>query len=490
MTQRTPFNITTFDVQNLASTGGRKVLILAELGATGTGTVDVLQRIGSRAAGRALFGFTSGVPESFGAAAVDKFFARADSNQTLRELDLWAMPLDPTGWAANTWALTFAGTLTAAGTHVLRAGSYSISVAQVNGADPSAQAAAMNSAINTAQIPFTSSVLLAVLTITSDFVGLSTKRLPLTVNLYKSLGSEPEPPGATAVAVVNNADGSGEPAALSVAQSDALVKDAEIAWLLHGNHGALFLDSLEQLVKDGWAGRNARTVTITALSENTEATVTALTGGRQSEVTVWLAMADAPSNELDATVALLDAIKAEQTRQDMINASMVEMAIPGLARGTIVFDPEEVLQAQAIPLRWSSGTAVTVRTVTNRDEDTATTEDLRLYDLNAMLGLRHMLEDIQAILDAASTKVRAANGVTLKAGMISTASVTATVRTQMVVFRNDGFLDADSEEEAKATLLSIEDRTEGGIFVGWNLQLAAKQTRIPTNSTAVITITG
>lgn len=128
-------------------------------------------------------------------------------------VELWAIPLDDAAGTQATWTVTVTGTATAAGTVYLYVGGRLVTVAVASGDDASAVAAAIDAAVTAdSDLPVTSGVVAAVVTLTHRHKGTVGNALDVRVNYLGASGGEELPAGISSIAIAAGVSGATDPA--------------------------------------------------------------------------------------------------------------------------------------------------------------------------------------------------------------------------------------------------------------------------------------
>ena len=469
MASKVPSVSVRFEAAKKALEGPARVLLLGPLGATGTASPNQVFRVINEADTAALVG-ASELND-----AVSLWF---EANLQ-REYELFVLPYDTTGWTANTWALTVTGTATESGTLTIRYGEYTMPVAVAKGDTQDAIAAKMIAALTASQAPLSAVVNgtnANQVDVTSAYVGLHTQRIPLSVDLYRDRG-ELGVDGITTT-LANNTDGSGEPVF-----SGAPIQD-DYAWYLHGFRGTAFLDALAVWLQSRWSDANDFAHAGLALA-GSQAAVKALGDARNDPHHTFVAIADAPMFELSAAVAFLDGLQRQIRSEGKVHISGQRMALPKLPAFTIPMDAEALLNAGVTPLRTQRATVLAVRVVANKRENDQGAEDLRQYDIGAVLALREIGQRLTRWATDQLGKGIVADGTPLTPRLVASTTSQGRLRGSVVeVLKGlwrDAILFAAAEDVLDQVLSSIEPVESGGILTGFELVFDPELVRNVTN---------
>jgi len=472
---------TTATYINRAAPGpeGEAIIMFAGIGPGGTGTADVLEHMDSLVKAQTWFGASQGSE-----AAAEYFNALTTLRQRTK---LYGFGLDATGWTANTWTLTFAGTATASGTRWLRLGSYTLAIPIASGADPTAQAV---SAVNTitgaaASVPFTASNLAGVVTITSTHVGVSASRIAVTVDQY---AGENGVAGTTAV-LVNNADATGEPAALTAGQVTEIRKQLGAVWWANIDRGASWVADLDEEIQAGWGdqpgtGLNRYAHAFQPVATDDEATFTTFAAKNLRRFS-FAAIGNANTFELSAAMDMIATVVRERLTPNPAAASgfkknpgMVRTVIEKLRAGTLVFDRQNVENAGGIYVRTINGAAVADRLVTNRVANDLAQPDLSEYQLAGVLARRELLERLGGVLRAHEGDTIVSDGGPAGATFVSESELRGECETLMVAMLNEGIVFVADASAARALVESVANTTDVNIVDGWIVVLSAPITKV------------
>lgn len=166
--------------------------------------------------------------------------------------ELWAIGLPaPGAGAAATRTVTIGGTATAAGTLTLYIGGQRVQVAVASGDAATAVATALNVAVNAADdLPVSSGVASAVVTLTSLMHNTMAASLDVRANYYGALGQEVLPAGIT-VTIGAVAGGTGSPDLTGI---PALLANDDYDFIVSGYSDSASLTALQAMMNDS-AGR-------------------------------------------------------------------------------------------------------------------------------------------------------------------------------------------------------------------------------------------
>jgi phage tail sheath gpL-like len=437
---------------------------MGPIGAGGTAALSTPVQITSVANAETLFADSPVVD-----AARVWFRSRLSSDR-----ELWAFGFDATTWLANTWGLTVTGTATSGGSLVFRYGDATLSITVAKDDDASATAAKINAAINAANnIPATSTVLAAVVTVTSDYVGLETQRTPISFDLYSTRG-EPGVPGIS-VAVVSDDVGAGEPGALVTTNISGT---ESYDWYIHGNHGTALLDSLEDHLETRHQDHNnyARAFASIALAD--QAATIAVATARNDLHHTWAAQQQSPTFELSAaTHTLIQVLQDLDLPEGAGGFPSQNRPFLGPAPIEPNFDAEAILQAGISPIRVSrTGAAVFVRLVTNRRTDDGAVKDLRLFGLDAPMRTRELGQRM-----VAENALQLDKGI-LGPGQLATSLIAGRQTDEALILQRyealfttaneDGLIttvDPTQTFDPAAVVTGIVLKFDGGTAIGWDL---------------------
>lgn len=445
-----------FELADISLAQPRRALLIGGIGTGGTAPANMPTKLLSSDDAAAFFGADQA------ADAAKRFFAVG--LQTVYEL--WGFGVSTASWTANTWALTVAGTATRADTLYIRVGNWVIPVLVAEGDTSSAVATKIAAALNASAAPVSAAVdgvNSSEVDVTSTYVGTPSRRIPLSVNLYRDRG-EPGVPGIS-VSVVNNANATGDPGSLTTTN----LGNQPFDWYLHAFHTTAWLDALNGWIAGRWAQANNYAHALTVVRGTQSAAVT-LAAARNDPHHSYVAGVDAPEYELETAINVLRAVEDEiQERGPGIGGinTKVSMAVP-----TVNVDAAVVLDAGAIPLRVTTAETRMVRVVGNRRKNAEGAQDLRLFDLAAILRTRELGERLVALLAEQLGKGLVQDGVALSPSVA--AYTTSVLRLQgevvalLVDAVKDGILDA-TEDSARQVLSSIEVLEVGGIRTGFSL---------------------
>lgn len=330
-----------------AAVATQKMVMLAEIGATGTLAPDTLTKIVSEAQLRGALGASQGAES-----AASAYFRNAIFRDPTQGAELWVMGFDSTGWTVNTHTLTWTGTTTASGTRVLRIGPYSVSVPLANGDDPTAQALAADTAVNAANIPYTSSVLAGVQTITSAHVGIMANHVPVTIDLF----AQETGVAGSVVDIVNNDDATGEPVTLTSDQIDTLRTQNGTVYWVSAFRNAGFRNALNAEMQYHWDNRNNYAQGFQSVETADVAEFLTFMGGASPTNLARLATfahGNAPHYELEISIRAVAGILSTRRTQGRDNPGLVNFTIPN------VRPPQWPLSdADLVAIRGVSGNAI------------------------------------------------------------------------------------------------------------------------------------
>jgi hypothetical protein len=462
--------------RNVASPGplGDNILMFAAVGPNGTGSPDVLKQLDSEATAREWLG------DSQGAEAAAEYFANLPILK--RTTSLWVFGLDDNTWTANTWSITCTGTTTQAGTRFLRIGPHDIAVALPNGADPTAQAAAIVAAVTAAIVPYTASNLAGVVTLTSKHLGLNARYTPITADLYT---------GENGVAgstwdIVNNADATGEPAALNATQQTEIRKLEGAVYWVHHNRSTSWLDSLEAEAEYGWENRNNYALVAYAVSTENETTFTALAGVRNDRRHHYAAIGDAPEYELSASLKAIATIVEERRDTGLQNPGMVDVQFRRLRAGALMFDEKAIEAAGGSFVYGKGGNSFYRHVLTNRLENALGQPDISEWSVSGLLARREALERVgNDVLAPHKGDLIVQDGGPTGANFISASQLTDEAATLMVSLFREGILEVGSEDAARALIESVTRTTDTNIENGWLVEFSAPIVKVTRRLEAV-----
>lgn len=362
------------------------ILVLGAIGTNGTGTADTITRFLDEGTARAFFG------DSEASEAISHIFRRTVLRQRLA---VWGLGFDAAAWTVSTRTATWTGTTTASGSRLLRLGPDIVVVPLAKGADATAQAAAANDAVNNAGIPWTSSVLAGVQTITSKHKGAAVNRVPVTIDLY---ANETGVPGSS-VAIVNNDDATGEPAALSSTQIDEIKKVSGLVYWVGNNALAAHLDSINDVIEDGWLFRNAYANYFAGYATTTEAEFrTLLAPGsvpRNQLHESLFQQLQSPNYETIVGVAAVEAILIAREANEVENPGLIDETLPAVSPPVIIPD---VVACHSVGgnciTRTPDGGARVESMITSRLKNNQDQPDLSETYVGPKLARRASLEDM------------------------------------------------------------------------------------------------
>ncbi len=454
MTSKTPSVSVRFEVAKKALQGPAQVLLLGPLGPGGTAAAGTTFKVINEANTRQMVG-KSDIND-----AVKLWFAAGLQQQ----YDLFVLPYDTSGWTPNSWTLTVAGTAAESGTLNFRYGGYYVPVAVVKDNEQNAIASKLAAAITAANVPLVAAATDNQVVITAEYVGLHTQRFALSVDLYRDRG-ELGIDGVN-VAVTNDENGSGEPA------FDATAITEHFDWYLHPFRSTAYLDALESYLQAGWDARNSFAHAILATA-GIEASISALGEPRNDAHHSYIAIADAPIFELSAAVAFLHGLQRQIRDEGKPNVSGQRMELPHMPAFPSPLDAEVLLDAGVTPLRSQRATVLAVRAVANRRKNDEGAEDLRQFDISAVLALREI--GIRLTLWAIDHlgKGIVADGTPLTPRMVASTTSAGELRGSAVEvlkgLRSDAIIFAESEDAIDKVLSSIEPIKQGAILAGFEL---------------------
>ncbi len=461
-TQKTPGVSVLFRPQKAALETSKRVLILGVLGS------DIASEDVPAGPFKVLSEADTGV--RVGDSDINEAVKLWFSSPLSQAYELYVLGYDADGFTPNTWTVTVApvAATQAAGTLNFRYGSYHVPVSVAKSANQDAIATAIADAINASSAPVTAVVNgtnANQVDLTSEYVGLHTQRYPVSFDLYRDRG-ETGVDGVT-IDVVNGFTGAGEPTF-----DAAPLKDELFDWYLSAQQGTAWLDALALHLQAGWDERNNFGIAITGVS-GTQSELTTLGDARNDAHTLYAPTVNAPTSELSGAVAYLDAIVRQQREQAKVNISGQAMLIPLLPTFTTKVDSEALLDAGVTAVKSQRALVYAVRTVVNRRLSPDGAEDLRHYDIGAILSLRDMGERLLswANLQLGKAIVGEATPVTpeIAASTTSPNRLLATVREVFKGLWRDGIVYAESEADLESAVVAITPVESGGVLTGFDL---------------------
>lgn len=470
MASKVPSVSVRFEAAKKALEGPAQVLVLGPIGAGGTASPGTVFKVIDEADTAAMVG-DSEIND-----AVALWF---DANLQQR-YDLYVLGYDTTGWAANTWKITVAaGTAAASGTINIRFGEHHVPVAVAKDDDQDAVATKITAALTASQAPLAAvvnGVNANEVDITSDYVGLHTQRIPLSVDLYRDRG-ELGVDGIT-TSITNNADGSGEPAFSATPITEAY------DWYLHTFRGTAYLDALETHLQARWDQKNDFAHAVLALA-GSPSSVTTFGDARNDAHHTYVGISDAPMFELSAAVAFLDGVERQIRSENKPNISGQRMTLPRMPVFPTALDVEALLDAGVTPLRSQRSTVLAVRAVANKRENDVGAEDLRQYDLGAVLALREIGTRLVLWATDQLGKGIVADGTPLTPRLVSSTTSEGRLRgTAVEVLKGlwrDAVIFAPAEDALDGVLSSVQPVQSGGILTGFELIFDPELVRAVTN---------
>lgn len=385
----------TIQVVNAAPAGSaaQKLLLFATIGTGGTMTPDTLEWVQSEAQLRGLLGASQGAE-----AAAAAYFRDATFRNQTTGAELWVFGVDGSAFTVNTYTLTWTGTTLEAGTRVLRIGGFTVSIPLAKGDDPTAQALAANIAVNAANIPYTSSVLAGVQTITSAHVGVTSNQVTMTMDLFaQELGVD----GSTVV-ILNNAVATGEPATLSVGQIDTLrTQTGTVYWVTNYQQSG-WRTALNAEAQVHWDTRNNYAQILQAVTTDTPADFVTFMGGvsptNLARITT-MALGNAPDYELTTGIRTVSGILQARRSLGKDNPGLVGFVIPGLRPPQWALSDQdlfniELVGGNAIQDLGSGNTATVPVLVGGRVKNDLNQPDLSEWTVKAILARRWFSEQL------------------------------------------------------------------------------------------------
>lgn len=382
-------------VVNAATAGpaAQKLLMFATIGAGGTMPPDTLVKVQSEAHIRDLLGASQGAE-----AAATAFFRDAVFRDTTTGAELWVFGVDGSAFTVNTHTLTWTDTTTEAGTRFLRIGHFTVSIPLANGDDPTAQALAADTAVNAANIPYTSSVLAGAQTITSAHVGVTANQVNVTMDLFaQELGAA----GSTVV-ILNNDDATGEPSALSAPQIDALRSRLGTVYWVSNYQASGWRTALSAEAQYHWDNRNTYGQIFQAVTTDTPADFVTFMGGATptnlARITT-MALGDAPDYELATGIRTVSGVLSERRSLGKDNPGLVKFIIPGLRPPQWDLSEQDLFNIEtvggnAIQDLGSGNTATVPLLVGGRVKNDLNQPDLSEWAVMAILARRWFSEQL------------------------------------------------------------------------------------------------
>lgn len=456
MANKTPTIQVRFRAAPQALEAPATVLMVAPIGTGGTGTANTDYKVVSPDDVRTLFG-TSEINE-----AVAAWFE--EGLQT--EYDLYVRGVSSAGWAAETWEITFSGTATEAGTLVVRFGEYTVQVTIADGDDAAAAATAVVAALEASTAPLASAVDGSVdeqVNITSDYKGLHSRRIPLSIDLYRDRG-ELGVPGITA-AIAAQSTGAGEPTWVAPTE--------DYSFVFHAFRGTSWLDGVEAYLEAGWEDRNAFGHSLVPVSGSQSSLVT-LGTARNDKHASYVDISNAPIIELSAAVRAFAGIAQQIEDQGTPNISGQSMVVP-IPPFTVLHDAETLLDAGVTPLRVARTTVSVVRFVASYRENDLGAEDLSQFDLGTIMALAEFGNRLVAMFALNLGKAIVADGQPLSPLVALNAISSAQLEGQLVELLKglgrDAIVFGATEAELGAVITSVTITEESGRATGFAVQL-------------------
>jgi phage tail sheath gpL-like len=244
-----------------------KILVMGQKLSGGSATANTLVKVSAADEGIALFGQGS---------MLHRMLSKLFKNNKVQEV--WCMPVADNGAGVTaSGTLTVTGPSTAAGTLQLYIGGQNVSVAVASGDSANTIAAAINSAIGAlADLPVTSTVLNAVVTVTAKHKGLNGNGIDMRLNY----SIDDVTPAGVAVAIVDMSSGATNPVLTT-----AIANMGEEKWnvIAFPWTDATSLTAMETELLDRWGPIRQNDGFFVSAKDDTVGNLTTLGNGRNSK---------------------------------------------------------------------------------------------------------------------------------------------------------------------------------------------------------------